>query len=106
MSLDPTVGSEIRKAHPVTVVSSALFDELAVRLVVPLTTWQPRFARQFNKVHVPRSSQNGLANDSAADVLQTRAVSLHRFVNRLGTLEPALLDEIVAGLLVALDYSP
>jgi len=106
VSLDPTVGSEIRKTRPVVVVSSPIFDALQTRIVVPLTSWQPRFARQANKVRVPQSIGTGLSNESAADVLQVRAVSLQRFVGRLGSVDADKLAEVIAGLVVAVDYEP
>jgi mRNA interferase MazF len=106
VSLDPTVGSEIQKSRPAVVVNAHIFDLLDTRIVVPLTTWQPRFANQRNKVRVGRSPQNGLDGDSAADFLQVRCVAVERFVARIGVLEPDLLDEIVAGVAIAIDYQP
>lgn len=86
VNLDPVVGSEIAKTRPAVVVSSDQFSHLPLRVVVPLTTWQPRFARQRNRVLVRRTDANGLVNDSAADVLQIRTASLHRFGTKLGFL--------------------
>jgi mRNA interferase MazF len=106
VNLDPTIGSEIQKARPAVVVNAHIFDLVDTRIVVPLTTWQSRFANQTNKVHIPRSEQNDLDSDSAADFLQVRCVSTQRFVRRVGTLEPDLLDEIVAGIAIAIDYQP
>lgn len=106
VNLDPTIGSEIKKTRPAVVINAHLFDLVDTRIVVPLTTWQSRFANQANKVRVPRSEQNGLDSDSAADFLQVRCVSTQRFITRKGALEADLLEEIVAGVAIAVDYQP
>lgn len=104
--LDPTRGSEIQKTRPAVVISSPVFDALAMRIVVPLTSWQPRFANQLNKVLVKATAANGLPNDSAADFLQVRAVSLHRLKDRIGRLDAAVIDDIAAGIAIAVEYRP
>ena len=106
VDLDPTKGSEIQKTRPAVVISSPAFDHLPVRIVVPLTTWQAKFLRQANKMLIPHSSVNGLPNDSAADFLQIRSVALERFGARIGALEAKLVEELAAGVVVAVDYSP
>ena len=52
------------------------------------------------------TDRNGLQADSAADFLQVRSVSSERFVARLGTLEAGHVEEIVAGVAIAIDYQP
>jgi len=106
INLDPTVGSEIQKVRPAVVVNASVFDNLPVRIIVPLTSWQRKFSSQRNKVLVPATAQNGLTNDSAADVLQLRCVSIQRFVSRVGVLEATLVEEITAGIAVVVDYQP
>ena len=106
VNLDPTIGSEIQKTRPAVVVNAHVFDLLDIRIVVPLTTWQPRFANQRNKVLLSQSQQNGLDADSAADFLHVRSVSLQRFVRKMGKLEAETLEEIVAGVAIAVDYQP
>jgi len=106
VSLDPTIGSELQKTRPAVVVNATIFDLIDVRIIVPLTTWQDRFAKQINKILVSRTTQNGLTTDSAADFLQARCVSVQRFVNKIGTIEAAVLEEIIAGIAIAIDYQP
>lgn len=106
INLDPTVGSEIKKIRPAVVVSTPIFDKLPVRIIVPLTTWQAKFANHLNKVHILSSPQNGLDHDSAADVVQLRCVSLERFISRIGVLEAAVVEEIAAGIAIVVDYQP
>lgn len=104
--LDPTRGSEIQKTRPVIIVSSASFDRLPMRVVIPLTSWQDKFGTQINKVRIKANKTNGLRNDSAADFLQIRAVALVRLKSQLGRLAPAVLEELAAGIAVAVDYRP
>lgn len=104
--MDPTVGSEIQKVRPAVVVNAHVLDLLPVRIVVPLTSWQPRFKGRTNAVFVRATAQNGLERDSAADVIQVRCVSVDRFRAKKGVVEPAALEEIVAGIVVAVDYQP
>jgi len=104
INLDPTVGSEIQKSRPAIVVNAHIYDLLPLRIIVLLTSWQARFREQRNKVFVAKSEQNGLETDSAADFLQVRCVSVERFAVHKGVLEAELLDEIVAGVAIAVDY--
>ncbi|MGI8423818.1 MAG: type II toxin-antitoxin system PemK/MazF family toxin [Chloroflexota bacterium] len=60
VNFEPALGSEARKTRPALVVSSLAFEHLRVRVIVPLTTWQGRFARQANKFFIARSDANGL----------------------------------------------
>jgi len=43
VSLDPAVGDEIRKTRPAVVASRDATGILALRVVVPITAWQPRY---------------------------------------------------------------
>ena len=103
---DPTRGSEIQKTRPAVVISASVFDSLSMRIVVPLTSWQPKFANQLNKVLVKATAANGLTNDSAADFLQVRAVSVGRLKDKVGRLDAALVDDIAAGIAIAVEYRP
>ena len=77
-----------------------------MRIVVPLTTWRVEFERSGNKLLIEANDRNGLDADSAADFLQVRSVSVERLVDRLGALDAELVEEIVAGIVIALDYQP
>lgn len=106
VKLDPTVGAEIQKTRPAVVVSSDRLQNLPIRLIVPFTSWQPRFTTHTNKVAVRASTANGLNRDSAADVLQLRSAALDRFEAKLGALDAADLSRIIAKLVITLDYEP
>ena len=104
--LPRAVGAELQRDRPVVVISSPAFDTAPIRIVAPLTTWQPEFEDRINKLRIAVTDRNGLQADSAADFLQVRSVSSERFVARLGTLEAGHVEEIVAGVAIAIDYQP
>jgi mRNA interferase MazF len=106
VDFDPAVGDEMRKVRPAVVVSSDLLGKLQLKLVVPLTSWQPQFASNLWMVRVTATRPNGLTNDSAADTLQTQSVSLNRFGRRLGILEPQVVIEVLDALATLVEYQP
>ena len=104
--LPRAVGAELQRVRPAVIVNSPVFDALPVRIVVPLTTWHADFQSSGNKLLIEAHDRNGLDADSAADFLQVRSVSVERLVSRLGALDAELVEEIVAGVVIALDYQP
>ena len=102
--LPRAVGAELQRDRPFVVISSPAFAEAPIRIIVPLTTWQAEFAGRINKLQIPPSEQNGLHAESAADFLQVRSVSKERFIERIGALEAEQVEEIVAGVVIAIDY--
>ena len=104
--LPRAVGAELQRDRPVVVISSPAFDAAPVRIIVPLTTWQPEFEGRINKLRIAVSERNGLHAESAADFLQVRSVSTERFITRLGALEAEQVEEMVAGVVIAIDYPP
>ena len=104
--LPRAVGAELQRDRPAVVVSSEAFDSAPVRIVVPLTRWRDEFAEAINKVRVDANDHNGLHMDSAANFLQIRSVAVERLIERLGELDVALVEEIVAGIVIGVDYRP
>ena len=102
--LPRAVGAELQRDRPVVVVSSPAFDAAPIRIVVPLTTWQSEFAGRINKLSIAANDRNGLDAESAADFLQVRSVSTERFIERIGALDAEQVEEIVAGVVIAIDY--
>ena len=100
----PSVGAEIQKTRPAVVVNLDGVGRLGVRLVVPLTTWQEKFANRPWMIHVAKSKTNGLSNDSAADILQLKAVAKERLQERLGHLEGANLVEVANAIALIVGY--
>src|SRR5438128_12009883 len=83
---DPSVGAEIRKLRPAVVLNLDSIGRLPLRIVVPLTYWQPTFAALPWFVPIPASSATVLAKDSGAHAFQVKSVSDTRFVRRIGSI--------------------
>ncbi len=90
--LHPGRGSELQKTRPCVVISYDGIRRLPVRLVVPITAWQPGFVNQPWKALLVPDSTNGLTKESA-DTIQTRCVDLERFADYVG--EPSDADMLV-----------
>jgi mRNA interferase MazF len=103
VNLDPTIGDEIRKVRPAVIVSRDALGILALRVVVPVTAWQPRFQDYDWLVRVDTDPKNGLEKPSAADTFQVRSVAAQRFVRRLGQLSDADMHRIAEGLKTVLE---
>lgn len=95
---DPSMGAEIQKTRTAVVVSVPGVGRLPLRVVVPITEWQARYASYPWMVNLPVSPKNGLSKESGADAFQVKSVSEGRFVNRLGSLTDAQLDDIAAAV--------
>jgi mRNA interferase MazF len=91
--LDPTLGHEQRKQRPAVLVCDPAFTRATgLALIVPLTS---RDRGWLLHVGVPSSPRSGLRVTSFAMVEQLRSVDMaHRFVERIGQVEPDVLDEI------------
>lgn len=104
VQLDPTRGQEIQKTRPAVVISSDIFRPIPIRIVIPVTRWQPKFSDRPFMVSIKQTDENGLERDSAGNVLQVRSISLERFVRRQGEVSTTVLQELLAGLLICVDY--
>jgi len=94
----PSVGAEIRKIRPAIVISLDTVGRLPLRILVPLTDWQDAFAKLPWFVYLPMSAPNGLTKDSGADAFQVKSLSESRFLDKLGELTAAQLDDITAAV--------
>ncbi|MFC3859527.1 type II toxin-antitoxin system PemK/MazF family toxin [Deinococcus antarcticus] len=104
VNLDPTRGDEIQKRRPAVVISSTGLGRLRLRVVVPLTSsWRGDLNSSYWMVPIPASAMNGLTQDSTADALQVRSVSLERFTGQRGQLEADLLEQVVAAVGVVIE---
>lgn len=104
VQLDPTRGQEIQKTRPAVVISSELFEPIPIRIVIPVTRWQPKFSARPFMVSIKRTDENGLEQDSAGNVLQVRSISVERFVRHVGQVSKTVLQELLAGLVICVDY--
>ncbi|MDI6736513.1 MAG: type II toxin-antitoxin system PemK/MazF family toxin [bacterium] len=104
VSLDPTIGAEIRKTRPVVVVSSDSVGMLPIRLVAPLTEWKDYFAQNIWHVKLIPDSINGLTKTSSVDTLQLRGVDTQRFVQKLGSISSVVMKSIVIAIAAVIEY--
>jgi mRNA interferase MazF len=102
INLDPTIGSEIRKTRPAVIVNDDTIGLLPLRVIVPITTWQERYAIAPWMVRLDPDAENGLDKPSAADAFQVRSVSQIRFVRQLGKVSAQALQNITGALAIVL----
>jgi mRNA interferase MazF len=98
INLDPTVGAEIQKTRPAIIVSEDSIGILPLRVIVPLTDWKDHYEIAPWIVRIDPDQSNGLSKASAADAFQIRSVSQARFVNRIGRISEAHLQEILKAI--------
>ena len=91
VNLDPTVGSEIKKARPCVVVSPPeLHDHLRTVMVAPMTTKSRTAPFRIEVVH---GAQKGLIL-----LDQVRAVDKVRLEKRLGAVSAKVLSSTLSAL--------
>jgi mRNA interferase MazF len=105
INLDPTVGSEIQKTRPAVIVNDDAIGLLPLRVIVPITAWQERYAVAPWMVRLDPDPENGLDKPSAADAFQVRSVSHIRFVRRLGNISALALQDVTRALATVLSIS-
>lgn len=88
----------MRKVRPVVIVSRDDMGRLPLKVIVPLTRWQPGMEKKPWLVRIDPTSENGLTQVDAADTYQVRSISETRFRSRLGELSGPDLEK-VAGVL-------
>jgi mRNA interferase MazF len=107
VEFDPQVGQEIQKIRPAVVISIPYnFRTPDLRIVVPITTGKPHFAKYFWMIAIPQSQTNGLKSDSFADALQVKSVSTLRFKNKVGVLMQFELEAIASAIAFCIGYGP
>ena len=93
VSLDPTIGHEVKKSRPAIVVTSDVYNTHNwVVVVMPLTS---RDQAEYDQVLI-QSPEGGLANTSVTLPDQIRAIDRGRLVKRLGKLKPQTMLMLIA----------
>jgi mRNA interferase MazF len=101
VSLDPTVGAEIRKTRPAVVIQNDPANRQSPITIVAAVT--SRFETPLYPTEVfVRRSEGGLTADSVVLLNQIRSVDTGRLVRRLGRLESERMREIDRALLLSL----
>ena len=97
VSLDPTVGSEIKKARPCLVVTSDVLNRLrATVVVVPYST----AAAAHPPITVAVTCQ---AKPAVAVIDQVRGIAKHRLKERIEMASPTDVSSVVAALAKVLE---
>ena len=90
----PGSGSELTNPHPAVVLSRDDVGVLPLRVVVPITSFQPRFANVPWMVVINANATNGLRHKSVADCFQPRSFDVGRFREKWGEVTAEQADEI------------
>jgi len=99
-----TFGAELQKKRPYVVISADTMGNVPVKIVVPLKTWQVRFADWPWVVRIEPTQANGLSRTETADVMQVKSFDTGKFEKRQGRLSADELEEITAALAVVVEY--
>ncbi len=102
VSLDPTIGAEIKKTRPAVIVNDNNLGRLPLKIIVPVTDWKDRYAVAPWMVKLVPDQQNKLTKESSADCFQVRSVAEERFAKKLGQVDSQTMDKIRKGLAVIL----
>ncbi len=94
VSLDPTIGAEIKKTRPAIIVNDNTLGKLPLKVIVPITDWKDRYSIAPWMVKIVPDKQNKLTKDSSADCFQIRSVAEERCIKKLGQVEKNILDKI------------
>lgn len=105
ISLDPTVGSEIKKTRPAIIVNDDAIGSLPLKVIVPITEWREKYSIAPWMVCLEPDDENGLDKPSSADAFQVRSVAQERFIKKLGELRDSKMQEIARALAVVLDIT-
>lgn len=79
---------------------------LPLSIVVPLTSWRPKFAAVPWLIPLNATAVNGLTNDSAIDAFQIKSVSHNRFHRKIGLVSAKTVIEVVAAVNLCINIDP
>jgi mRNA interferase MazF len=105
VNFDPTVGAEIRKTRPAVVVSSDGIGRLPLKLVAPVTDWNPAFSRNIWHVKIDPDPATGLSKPSAVDALQLRGMAVERFIRKMGAVREELMEAITLAIAAVVEFT-
>lgn len=103
VSLDPTIGAEIKKTRPGIIVNENTLGKLPLKIIVPVTDWKDRYAIAPWMVKLIPDKQNKLTKESSADCFQIRSISEQRCIKKLGEINLETMDKIRKALATVLD---
>jgi mRNA interferase MazF len=103
VSLDPTVGSEIKKTRPAVIVNDNTLGRLPLKIIVPLTDWKDRYSIAPWMVKIEPDRHNKLLKESSADCFQIRSVAEERCVKKIGEVDSETMSSIRKAMAIVLN---
>ena len=103
VSLDPTIGSELKKTRPAIIVNDNTIGRLPLKIIVPLTDWKDSYEIALWMVKIIPDKANKLIKVSSADCFQIRSVAEERCVKKLGLVTIETMDNIRKALAIVLN---
>lgn len=103
INLSPTVGAEIKRKRPAVIVNDDAIGVLPLRVIVPITEWKANFYGAVWMVKIDPNGYNNLTKTSAIDCLQIRSISTRRFLRKIGSVSPKMLNEIKTAVKAVID---
>ena len=85
-------------------ISADAMGNVPVKIVVPLKSWQDRFADWDWVVRIEPTQANGLKRVEAADVMQVKSFDTGKFIELQGRLSAAEMGDITAALVIVVEY--
>jgi len=91
VSLDPTVGAEMKKSRPCLILNGNTIGKLPLKLIAPLTDYKEIYLGAAWMVTIDPSPLNGLTKRSTIDLFQVRSVSQKRLIEKIGVVDDTVL---------------
>lgn len=100
VSLDPTIGAEIKKTRPAVIIQNDVGNEFSqVTIIAPITSGEDAIYPVEVEV---KAGEGGLKNDSLVELSQIRAVDKKRLVRYLGRLRPETMERVDRAIEISL----
>ncbi len=96
VSLDPTLGSEMKKTHPCVVLQNDLGNRYAPTTIIAPITSTPYDSPVVVPVHP--TEENGLHHLSYINLAQIRCIDKKRLKERLGAISPEICEDVANAL--------
>lgn len=104
VSLDPTMGYEIKKSRPGVIIQNDVGNKYSpITIIAPITSQKLEHIYPFEVLLARKNS--GLEKDSKVLLNQIRVVDKKRLVRRLGKVEESTLFRIDEAIKISLGLS-
>lgn len=101
-NLDPVIGSEQGGIRPVLIIQNDLGNQYGTTVIVAALTTQSKKPTMPTHVTIPKG-EGGLWRDSMLLAEQVRTIEKSRLLRLLGTVSPAMMQQVNHALSVSLD---